>query len=179
VTTEIDMVEHEARWRAELSLPLPMPDWDFGDPIAVPGIQPMTEQSPLSIPDSAVVGVHLIKLLPDGSDRRRDIEDAKITIGTGFVAPIVLAAPNDALALIIGEGIEKVLAAHQVTGAGAWAATSAVRLPGLADLVPGYIETVTILVDDNDTGRKNSAELATKLDDRGIEVRMTPTGEAS
>jgi hypothetical protein len=34
-----------------------------------------------SITDDAVFGVHLIRLLPDGSDRRRDIDDAKITIG--------------------------------------------------------------------------------------------------
>jgi hypothetical protein len=48
----------------------------------------------IAIEDDAVVGVHLIKLESDGSDRLREIEDAKVTIGRGFVAPIVLAPPT-------------------------------------------------------------------------------------
>jgi CHC2 zinc finger len=111
MATKIDPAEHEQRWRAERDRPLPAPCWDFGDPLAVPGVQPAAQKPALHIPDGALVGVHLIKLLPDGSDRRRDIRDAKITIGIGFNAPIVLAPPNDGMPLIIGEGIEKVLAA--------------------------------------------------------------------
>jgi hypothetical protein len=130
----------------------------------------------IAIADHAVVGVHMTKLKPDGTDRLRD-EDAKITIGRNFVAPIVLAPPNDLLALTIGEGIEKVLADHAVSGAGAWVSASAVRLPALATLVPGYIEGVTILVDDNEIGRTKSGELAAALHARGIEVMLTPVGE--
>jgi hypothetical protein len=45
-------------------------------------------------------------------------------------------------------------------------------MPGLAALVPSYIESVTILVDDNAAGRAGSAALADALDRRGIEVLM-------
>jgi hypothetical protein len=179
IATEIDMVGHEARWRAELGLPLPAPDWDWGDALAVTGAQPLTQHSTLSIADDAVLGVHLIKLRPDGSDRLRDIDDAKITIGRGFTAPIVLAPPNDLLALTIAEGPEDALTAYDLTGGGAWAAGSAGRLPGLATLVPSYIDCVTVLVDANKAGRGNSQALASALRRRGFEVRLTPAPEAT
>jgi hypothetical protein len=139
-------------------------------------IAPAGEDLRLEIDSDAVLAVHIIKLLADGSDRIRDKAlKPKITIGKGFVAPILLAPPNDLLALTIGEGIEKALADHQISGAGAWAAASASRLPGLAGLVPGYIESVTVLVDDNNAGRLGSQALATALHARGIEVLLTPT----
>ena len=69
----------------------------------------------MAIEDDAVVGVHLIKVESDGSDRLRDIEDAKVTIGRGFVAPIMLAPPNDLLGLTIAEGLEDALTACDVT----------------------------------------------------------------
>jgi Toprim domain len=141
----------------------------------VPGIE---------IADDAVLGVHLIKLKPDGSDRLRDHdlgddEEAKITIGRDFVAPIVLAPPNDLLALTIAEGIEDALNDHQATGRGAWAAGSASRMPALAAIVPGYIENVTVLVDGNKAGRDGSTGLAAGLYARGIEALLTPVGKAA
>jgi hypothetical protein len=129
----------------------------------------------LSIADKELCGVHLINLLPDGTDRLRD-DGAKITIGKGIVAPIVLAPPNDGLGLCIAEGIEDALNAHQATGLGAWAAGGAGRLPMLADAIPRYIESVTILVDDNEAGRVNSDELAARAHARGFEVLMSPIG---
>ena len=129
--------------------------------------------------DVDVVGVHLIKLKPDGSDRLRDDPKCKITIGKDIAVPIVLAPPNDGLALDIAEGIEDALNAHQATGRGSWAAGGATRLPGLADFIPRYIESVTILVDDNDAGRRNSNQLARRAHARGFEVLMTPIGEPS
>jgi hypothetical protein len=170
LATEIDVAEHERRWRAERGMPLPAPGPD--DPIANTGALPVSDPQTLHIADRAVVGVHLIKLLADGSDRRRDIKDAKITIGIDFVAPIVLAPVGDNLTLVIAEGIEDALSDHDLTGRGAWAAASAGRLPGLADLVPSYVGSVTILVDDNPAGRAGSAELADALHRRGIEVLM-------
>ena len=44
-----------------------------------------------------------------------------------------------------GPRFRSALAAHEATGAGVWAAASAGRLPGLADLVPKWIETVIVL----------------------------------
>jgi hypothetical protein len=122
--------------------------------------------------------VHLIKLRADGSDRLRN-DTAKITIGKDITVPIVLAPPNDLLAMDIAEGIEDALNASQATGRGAWAAGSAMRMPALADLIPSWIEAVTILVDDDTAGRGKADELAVRADARGFEVRMTPIGRST
>jgi hypothetical protein len=132
----------------------------------------------LAIADDAVVGVHLVKLRPDGSDRLRD-DGAKITVGKGVIAPIVLAPPSDLMGLCIAEGPEDALIAHQETGLGAWASGGATKLPTLAAAIPNYIECVTILVDDNEAGRVNSNELAARIHQLRfgrIEVLLTPTG---
>jgi hypothetical protein len=147
--------------------------------IAAFGITTEPEPGVLAIADDAVSGVHLIKLKPDGSDRLRDDPKCKITIGKAFVAPIVLAPPNDLLGLVIAEGVEDALTAHEATGLGAWAAGGAGRMPALAGLIPPYIECVTILVDDDEAGRVNSHNLLDCLGDRGIEARLTSRGDLS
>jgi hypothetical protein len=58
----------------------------------------------------------------------------------------------------------------------AWAAGGANRMPALASAVPDYIESVTILVDNNDAGRHGSHELARRLHARGVEVLLLPSG---
>ena len=88
-----------------------------------------------------------------------------------------MAPPNDGLAIDIAEGIEDAFNAHQASGRGSWAAGGATRLPELADFIPSYIESVTVLVDDNEAGRSNSNELARRAHARGFEVLMTPIGE--
>jgi Toprim domain len=169
--TEIDRIEHQRRWEAEHIKPLAKPSPE--DPKAIPWTGgTWLPDSLLHIADADVVGVHVIKLRPDGSDRLRDIEDAKITVGKDFVAPIMLAPVGDLLALTIAEGVEDVLTDHDLTGRGAWAAASAGRMPSLAEVVPSYVETVTVLVDDNAAGRAGSAALADALYRRGIEVLM-------
>jgi len=65
-------------------------------------------------------------------------------IGRPNGSPICIAPPNDLLGLAISEGIEDALSVHQATGLGAWAAGSASFLPKLSEVVPSYIETVTI-----------------------------------
>jgi hypothetical protein len=123
--------------------------------------------------------VHLIKLKPDGSDRLRDDPKCKITIGKDIAVPIVLAPPNDGLGIAVAEGIEDALIAHQETGLGAWAAGGAARLPMLANAIPDYTECVTILVDDNEAGRRGATKLATRIHELRfgrIEVLMTPIG---
>jgi hypothetical protein len=90
-----------------------------------------------------VKSVHITRLLPDGSDREGG-DDAKITLGTRLGRPIVLAPPNDLLALAISEGIEDALSIHQALGIGAWAAGSAPYMPKLAARVPRYIEAVHV-----------------------------------
>jgi hypothetical protein len=127
-----------------------------------------------------VQAVHLTRLLPDGSDRERG-KDAKITIGSPqqiikingkdeeVSTPIVLAPPNDLLALAITEGIEDALSIHQALGIGAWAAGSAPLLPKLALRVPGYIEVVHVELHPDD-GRRYAEELISRLRARGIKV---------
>jgi Toprim domain len=151
---------------------LPATDVHPPSMIAAFGMARETEPGELVIDHAAVTGIHITKLKPDGSDKAGTEAD-KLTIGIANKSPIVLAAPNDLLGLAISEGIEDALSAHQATGLGAWAAGTAGRLPAMAELVPDYIESVTVLVDDDENGRKNSNELARRLTERGIEVLMS------
>lgn len=86
--------------------------------------------------------------------------------------PIVVAPPNDALALSIAEGIETALAVHLARGIGAWATGSAYFMPALADVVPGYIESVTVWCEKGEAGQKGARKLQERLTARGFEVRL-------
>jgi hypothetical protein len=140
-----------------------------------------TEPGILAIGSDDVTGVHLTKLKADGSNKADVAEDesAKLTIGLDNRCPIWLAAVNDGLGLVIAEGIEDALSAHETTGLGAWAAGTGNRLPAMAGFVPDYVECVSILVDkDADrTGEKYSTELAKLLVARNIEVRLARSGD--
>jgi hypothetical protein len=145
--------------------------------IAAFGMARETEPGRLVIDDAAVTGIHLTKLKPDGSGKAGiEGEPDKVTIGQGNTSPIWLAPVNDGLGLGICEGIEDALSVHQATGLGAWAAGTAGRLPAMADFVPDYIESVTIMVDADANGEKHSNELARRLVARGIEVLMVCPG---
>jgi hypothetical protein len=145
-----------------------LPPWREHPPALIAAFGRARELEPgvLTIADGAVRGVHVIRLKPDGSGKT-EIE-TETSHGLPKGAPIMLAAPNDLLGLVIAEGIEDALTAHQATGLGAWASGGASSLPALA--VPSYIEVVTIVVDDNAAGRDGAARLAERLDARGIEV---------
>jgi hypothetical protein len=82
-------------------------------------------------------------------------------------SPVAVAPVNDELGLAIAEGIEDGLSIHLATGLGSWAAGGATRMPTLAVAVPKYCECVTVIGDDNATGRKNAGELAARLRARG------------
>jgi hypothetical protein len=73
-------------------------------------------------PNDDVRAVHITRLLPDGSDRRRDAS-AKITIGAPLGFPIAIAPVTDGMSLCLCEGIEDALA-YRAAGFGAWAAGS-------------------------------------------------------
>jgi Toprim domain len=136
-----------------------------------------TEPEPgiLDISTSDIFGVQLTKLKPDGSSKAK-VEPNKITLGRCVGYPIVLVPPSDMMALTIAEGVEDALSSHIVSGRGAWAAGGAGRMPDLADKVPSYIESVTILVDDNEAGRRGSQGLARRLHARGVEVLLLSSG---
>ena len=136
------------------------------------GMPVESEPGQLAIADADLRGIHITKLKPDGSDKAGTEAD-KIMIGMSIGSPIVLAPVNDLLGLAIAEGIEDALSAHEATGLGAWASGSASRLAALADAVPSYIEAVTIMVDDDDDGRRHAGALRERLIVRGInEVRF-------
>lgn len=133
--------------------------------IAALGVATEPEPGIIEIADADVRAVHLVRLAPNGS--RLD----KITVGRGALgSPIVVAPLNDGLGLAITEGIEDALSIHIATGLGAWATGGASRMPAIAETVPTYCECVTVIGDDNDTGRKNAGELAARLRARGIEA---------
>jgi hypothetical protein len=140
--------------------------------IAAFGLPTEPEPGILSLADGALRGVHITRLAPDGFDRDRGAH-AKIMIAHSIGSPIVVAPVTDMLGMAIAEGIEDALAVHAATGLGAWAAGSASRLPALADAIPAYVETVTIMVDPDDAGRRHSSDLAARLTARGIEVRLS------
>ncbi len=136
--------------------------------IAAFGLAHETEPGVVAIADDAVRGVHITRLLPDGSDRERG-DKAKIMIGHSTGSPLVLAPSNDLAGLAVTEGIEDALTMHEATGLGAWAAGCASRLLAFADAIPDYIECV---VDDDPDGHRHSAALAERIQARGIEVRL-------
>jgi hypothetical protein len=119
----------------------------------------------------ALRGVHLTRLLPDGSDRERG-DQAKIMIGHSIGAPIMLAPVNDLLGLAVAEGIESALSIYEATGLGTWAAGCASRLPALAAVIDPSIDCVTIVADDDHDGRRYAAALAQQVAARGIECRL-------
>jgi Toprim domain-containing protein len=116
-----------------------------------------------------VTAVHLTLLQTDGSGKA-DLEPNKLTVGRPRGRPIVLAPPSDLLGLVIAEGIEDALTAHVATGLGAWAAGSASYMPALANAVPSYVETVTILAHADHAGQNGARRLADALVARPIEV---------
>jgi hypothetical protein len=125
----------------------------------------------LCISEESVTGVHLTRLSPDGQ-QKAGTEADKIMIGTPLGSPIILAAPPDLAGLAIAEGIEDALSVHEATGLGVWAAGAASFMPALAAAVPGWVECVTILVDDDKPGRTNADELAGRLERLGFSVRL-------
>jgi hypothetical protein len=138
--------------------------------IAAFGLPHEPEPGRLEIADDAVLGVHITRLAPNGMGKAGTDAD-KIMIGMSVGSPIVLAPANDLLGIAITEGIEDALSVHLATGLGAWAAGSASRLPALIDAVPSYIESVTIVVDDDENGRRYADELTAGLFRRGLHVR--------
>jgi hypothetical protein len=97
-------------------------------------------------------------------------------LGRSLGTPIVLAPPNDGLALIIVEGIETGLSLLEATGCGVWAAGAAGRMPALTAAVPRYIDTVTIAAEPDLAGRKGAAGLADQLIRRGLHVDLRILG---
>jgi hypothetical protein len=145
--------------------------------IAAFGLAHEMEPGVIVIAKSAIRGVHLTRLLPDGSDRERG-DGAKIMVGHSARSPIVVALINDLCGLAVTEGIEDALSTYMATGLGCWAAGCASRLPTLAGAVPNYVECLTICRHSDEAGQRGARELAAALRHRPIEIRMTKIGDA-
>jgi hypothetical protein len=139
--------------------------------IAAFGLPTEPEPGVLAIADDAVIGVHITRLTPDGSDRDRS-DSAKIMVGRSIGWPIVLAPLNDLLGLAVTEGIEDGLAVLAGTGLGVWVAGSASRLPALAESIPSFTDCVTIYAHGDDAGRDGARKLAAAIKQRNIEVTI-------
>ena len=126
------------------------------------------EPGRISLDDTG--GIHLTFL--DGIRKAPMKPTPKIMHGTCQGRPIVLAPPNDGLALCIAEGIETALSVHAVCRIGAWAAGSAGFMPDLADVVPDVIECVTIWCEKGDAGQNGARKLHERLKARGFEVHL-------
>jgi hypothetical protein len=140
--------------------------------ISVFAIPDEPEPGQLCVARQAIHGVHLTLLRPDGLGKAL-VEPSKIMIARSIGVPIVVAPMSDGLGLVIAEGIEDALSAHAATGLGAWAAGSAGRMPALANVVPTYVEAVTIIADHNEAGQRGAHELAKRLRARGHDVILT------
>jgi putative DNA primase/helicase len=115
-------------------------------------------------PPRAVKAVHLTLLKPDGSGKA-DVERPKRIVGSPGMLPIVLAPVSDLGGLAIVEGIEDALSVHEATELGAWAAGSAGHMPPLANVIPYYVETVTIFAHHDKAGQNGARGLAKQLRD--------------
>lgn len=133
--------------------------------IAAFGMPEELEFGQLSIADDAVRAVHLVRLAANGLARLD-----KISVGPLAGSPIVMAAVTDLSGLAVTEGLEDAASVHEMTGLGCWASGGASHLPTLADLVPDYVECVSIFADGDAAGERHSSELATRLRARAFEV---------
>jgi putative DNA primase/helicase len=99
--------------------------------------------------DDVPLGVHRTFLAPDGRGKAR-IEPARMVCGPCGGGAVRLAPHEPERALLVGEGIETVLAAMQATGLPGWAAISAGGLQGL--MLPPDVHEVVIVADGDDAG---------------------------
>jgi len=147
--------------------------------IAAFGIPAEPEPGVLVIPNTAVAGVHLTRLLPDGSGKDERRGPAKIMIARSKGWPLVLAPPNDSGGLGIVEGIEEGLTLSAATGLGLWVAGSASRLPALAERVPDHTDCITIFADTDTDGRRHARELERLLRARRLFTTLAKCPEQS
>jgi Toprim domain len=148
--------------------------------IAAFGLTHEVEPGLVAISTSAVTGVHLTRLRPNGLAKADDTAGlSKIMLGFSTGSPIVLGATNDLLGLSVTEGIEDGLSVAEALGTGVWAAGSASRLPALADAIPFWVEYVTIVADDDADGRRHALELHRRILGRRIAARVVVAGSAA
>lgn len=144
--------------------------------VAAYGFATEPEPGVLTIDDTTVQAVHLVRLKPDGSGKA-DVAP-KISIGRPRGVPIMLAPANDGLALAVAEGIENALSIHNATGVGAWASGGRTFLPALAAAVSPHVELVWVIEDPEQDGVEDARRLAHALRARGVAFIVVSGGAA-
>lgn len=134
------------------------------------GLAEGTEPFDLTL-EAAVSAVHLTRF--DENANRT----GKLMLGAVSGQPLCVAPTNDACGLCITEGIEDALSVHLATGLGTWAAGSATHMPKLAQCVPTWVESITILADKDQTGLRNAKRLHDSLAGLGFETRLSCLSE--
>lgn len=124
------------------------------------------------------LGVHRTFLLPDGSSKAA-AEPAKMLLGRCAGGVVKLGEVREAL--LLGEGLESVLSAAQLSKAAfgsylpAWAALSAGNLAKVR--VPPGVSQIIVPSDGDEAGRAAARRLAESLRGSGAEVLIAPAPE--
>lgn len=117
--------------------------------------------------DSVPLAVHRTFLARDGKGKA-NLQPAKMMLGPCRGGVVRLAHADDSV--MVGEGIETVLAAMQATGRPGWAALSTSGLKGL-DLPPGAREVI-ILADGDEPGVEAAFAARRRWQREGHTVRI-------
>ncbi|MGA7328396.1 MAG: toprim domain-containing protein [Rhodomicrobium sp.] len=150
-------------------LPSAPPKYPYPSMVCAFGLPAEPQPGALDISRNAIQGIHLTRLLPDGS-WKAPVEKDKTMLGNIKGWPIVLFPPGDSLALLIGEGIESALACRLDLGYGIWAAGSASNMTSaLADKIPSYIESVHVVRDFDVAGVRGAEAVLCTAHARGFE----------
>lgn len=115
-----------------------------------------------------VSGVQRIFLKPDGLGKSQPPK----SLGSMKGKPVCVHVNPESLALVIGEGVEKVHALAQAMNVDGWSCSGKSFLPHLADAIPDIIECVSIIRDLDGTADREVDELAARIVSRGIEARI-------
>lgn len=131
------------------------------------GIPTEPEPGALDVTGMAVRAVHITRLHSDGASNV-----GKIMLASPAGLPIVVSPWTDSLGLIVCEGVEDALSAHEATGLPAWAAGSAGHMAKLAPVIPDWTNCVVIVEDGDNAGRRATRDLVAALASRNIPVEI-------
>lgn len=115
-----------------------------------------------------VTGVHLTKLLPDGSGKAGTEKD-KIIIGPCIGQPIILQDNPEREELCVAEGIEDTISLALVTGWSAWAAGTANRIPPVLAASTSFQKIYSAV--DLDWGKKEHVRAGPKALNKSRAIR--------
>lgn len=130
--------------------------------------------APITGKDGRIIGVHVTYLMTDAKDnavgKHGKVRRMYGEVGGGSV---VLKPADPERPFILGEGVETVLSAMEITGLPGAAALSATNLPKID---PPKCSEVIIAADADEPGIKAAEQLADRLVTAGYKVRIaTPT----